>query len=283
MPASLTDRFYEKHDLTIVFRIRTDSAIDPTNVRAEITDDGEGWHTVRFSHRRADGMSLLLAFSDLPDNDDAGTGCCAVGDIDLFWLGFFSHIRTLLHPPSAPRPRDDAALVCENVALRKSDLDGLGVRRGSALCALQVCAFFRRHPGSAFCKTQIVCYLPGITGTNKTFPDVLLVPRGDLKTVARWIDLHRRRPHAVEGIYQKYRFFSRFVWIDRTPSFDATFSNLGTVPSVDGLEILSKSAQHERSYMNAVANTTGGLFLSLVHDRDIAGFSETLVECLFSR
>ncbi|NDE14015.1 hypothetical protein EBZ80_03705 [bacterium] len=93
--------------------------------------------------------------------------------------------------------------------------------------------------------------------------------------MAAWIDRHRRSPSAVESIYHKYRFLSRLAWTDDVPSFDATFSNLGTVPSsLRGLEILSKSVQHERSYMNAVANTDGDLFLSFVHDRDLAGLSD---------
>ena len=77
----------------------------------------------------------------------------------------------------------------------------------------------------------------------------------------------------MEGIYQKYRFFSRLAWRDRLVGFDVTFSNLGTVPSVRGLEFVSKSTQHERSYMNAVTGGDGDVFLSFVHDRDLAGLS----------
>ena len=249
-------------------------------------DTGNGWIVVRFSHQKTDGMTLIVgSLGDAACEGSAGVsrtvesargvwGCCtAFVTADPFLVHFCTHLRALLRPPSSTRPSLYESLVYESLVVPKRLLPDLGMRRGSVLCALQVRAFFRQHPHSRTCKTQIICYLPGIPGINKTFPDVLHVPRGTLEEVAAWIDEHRRDPHKIEAIYRTYRFLSNVVWIDRDVRFDVTFSNLGTVPPVRGLEILYKSVQHERSYMNAVVGDTGDIYLSFVHDRDLEGLS----------
>ena len=266
---SLTDRFYENNQLIITLKIKTE--LDTNNLEhCSIVKDTEiKEYYITFSHKEKDGMTLILHFYKDNYKLENPTSICS-WDVDFLFLKFFTHFNNLKHRPYFQVPNTNLSYF--NTKMKKSFLFSIylkfaKVKFSTFLCALQVFNYFKLTQ-CAFCKLQIIHYLPHIKGINKTFPDVLIVPTLHFRQILMYIHHHRKSSLEISNIYQKYNFFSNFISLKNQPPqyFDVTFSNLPYPVHVSDFGIKYKSLQYEKSYLNTLCNHEDFIFFSFVHD-----------------
>lgn len=282
---SLTDRFYENNDLRITLKIKTELEAENLENCSIVKNPETGEYKVTFSHKKKDGMTLILHFYKenykLPDSPSI----CHM-DIDFLFLKFFTHLDNLRRRPYFNVPNTNLSYF--NTKIKKSFLFSIylkyeKVRFSTFLCALQVFNYFKLTQ-CAFCKLQMIHYLPHIKGINKTFPDVLIVPTLNFLQILMYIHHHRKTSFEISNIYKKYNFFSQFVSLKNQPPqyFDVTFSNLPYPLHIDDFEIEYKSTQYEKSYLNVLYNHKDFIFFSFVHDSSFQEMESSFYEILQS-
>lgn len=265
---SLTDKFYKNHELYITLKIKTNIENEEFKDCHVETNENTNEYTITFSHQEKDGMTLLLHFYKYYDT--ITFPYLSPCNFDFLLFKFFHHLYNLKHKPYFNTPNTN--LSYSTIIISKYKLYSIYLRYSktkfsSFLCALQVFNYFKLT-NCSYCKLQIIHYLPTIHGVNKTFPDTLIVPTQHFHQILNYIDTNRKTSSEILNIYSKYKFFSNFVSLKNQPPqyFDVTFSNLPYPIQIEDFQIINKSTQYEKSYLNILCNDKNDMFFSFVHD-----------------
>lgn len=266
---SLADKFFHQNDLIIQLRVQCKNILVHEDLSIRCL--AENVHVITFSHQKFDGMRLLLLFCPSDTVLVQNSSC-----FDFCLIPFFHHYRKLRHRPYINVHHH--SLDYESLRLKTSTVKEIFPhgRFTSFLCALQVYTY-SKMTHCQYCKLQIIHYIPWMEGINKTFPDVLIINTIRYSTfheIYDYINKKRKSTQEIWSIYSKYRFFTHFIYKMDPVLFDVTFSNLSIPIDVEDIEILFKSSQYEKSYMNVVHNNHDEIFFSFVHDSMLENFSQ---------
>jgi hypothetical protein len=230
---------------------------------------------ISFSHKNYDGMRLLLVFSKSEEEKIILPCICTL----FYFVSFIKHLFISLDQPFFNIPNN--RLWYESIKIQKSSIQNLG-RYSIFLCALQVLTYFQKSK-CKYCKLQIIHYLPWMDGINKTFPDVMIVPTDkccNFKSIYQYIETHRKNSIEIWKIYEQYNLWSFWTNEFSPILFDVTFSYLSCPVQLKRFEIIHKSVQYEKCYMNVISNFEDEIFISFVHDEVFKDFSDVFLSNL---